>query len=144
MVPYESDVSTDSDLENKDQSELEKLLTKSPAKGWEVTTDQGDSPKEEPKDWTTSWSVTEVSTPKKLVRNLSDTEVNGKKKRKIKTSGSDSELEKTYSGTKTGANKKARNSILERYKTNFGKREEKSGPEEWQSNKDSSKPVEKK
>lgn len=130
LVPYESDVSTDSDVENKDRSELEKLLTKlsspssasslsSPsmeAKGWKVT-ELDDPVANTAKSCTTSWNVTEVKMPKKMVRNLSDTELNGKTKKKSRTSGSDSEIEKASSGMD---DKKRRTTILEKFRANFG------------------------
>lgn len=118
LVPYESDVSTDSDVENKDRSELERLLTKSSlsTKGWKVT-EQDDTLSRNDKPFTTNWSVTEIKVPK-LARNLSDTELDGRKKKKHKASGSDSEIDKI--STKLDDRKK-RTMILEKYKTNFGK-----------------------
>lgn len=122
LVPYESDVSTDSDVENKDRSELEKLLTKlssssSPAaKGWKVT-ELDNSVASTTNSCTTNWDVTEVKMPKKVVRNLSDTELNGRKKKKLRMSGSDSEIERASIKLD---DKKKRTSILEKYRTNFG------------------------
>lgn len=136
LVPYESDVSTDSDVENKDRSELEKLLTKlsstsasssstsSPtAKGWKIT-EPDDTISSSAKACTTNWDVTEVKSPKNVVRNLSDTELTGKKKKKIRMSGSDSEIDKA--STKLDEKRK-RTSILEKYKTNFGRSVEVNG-----------------
>ena len=125
LVPYESDVSTDSDVENKERSELEKLLTKlssssssSPAKGWKIT-ELDSSLAKSSKSCTTKWDVTEVKMPKKVVRNLSDTELNGKKKKQSRgASGSDSELDKI--SRKINEDGKKRTSIIEKFKTNFG------------------------
>ncbi|EEB10458.1 conserved hypothetical protein [Pediculus humanus corporis] len=57
--------------------------------------------------------------PKKVVRNLSDTELNGKKKKQLRgASGSDSELDKI--SRKINEDGKKRTSIIEKFKTNFG------------------------
>lgn len=135
LVPYESDASSESDAENKDRSELERLLTKSCAKGWQVT-EQNDSLTDGTKACTTSWDVTEVKIPK-FARNLSDTELNGRKKKKVKTSGSDSEVDKI--SNKSEDKKKRRTSILERYKTNFGGSGSKEGKSSQEINKDGDK-----
>lgn len=130
LVPYDSDVSTQSDVEDKDKSELEKLLTKSSisVKGWEVT-DLDDTVTYNLKSGTTNWNVTEMKTPK-MTRNFSDTELDGRKKKKHKTSGSDSELNESNWKAKAAlvdSKKKGSilNSILQKYNNNFGKNCEK-------------------